>query len=284
MIRLFSIILLIILFLFWAPRLISLFLFDATSSDGFKESKHQPIELYYRYGVRTMHAVSIGDSTNPTVLFIHGSPGEWNNFVDFFLDSQLTENYHLISVDRPGFGQSGFGNPMPDLKEQAASIQSLLIRYRQSPKPMVIGHSLGGPVAARLSMDYPGEVGHLVLVSASVDPELEPEEWFRPILQWPVIRSIIPGELYASNMELINVKKYLYAMDTLWYRTTASATIIHGKNDMLVPFENVRYATEKLAHVPLDSIYDKQMNHFVPWSHPEYIKQTINKYFGHVIK
>ncbi len=40
--------------------------------------------------------------------------------VDFMGDTLLTSRAHLITVDRPGFGHSNFGNAEPSLEKQAA--------------------------------------------------------------------------------------------------------------------------------------------------------------------
>lgn len=78
---------------------------------------------------RSIHYARIqsGPDTLPTVLFIHGPPGVWDAFVGFFADSALYNRAQLISVDRPGFGKSGLGQPEPSLRAQAADL---------APKPV----------------------------------------------------------------------------------------------------------------------------------------------------
>src|SRR3546814_16092495 len=44
---------------------------------------------------------------------------------------------------------------------------------------IVVGHSLGGPIAAKLAMDYPDRVRGLLLLAPSVAPALEAPRWYQ---------------------------------------------------------------------------------------------------------
>jgi pimeloyl-ACP methyl ester carboxylesterase len=70
--------------------------------------------------------------------------------------------------------------PEQSLRMQSACLAPLLRLGKSAKKPILVGHSLGGPVAARLAMDYPDEVGGLILVAPSIDPELEKKNGIVP--------------------------------------------------------------------------------------------------------
>ncbi|MEL7148839.1 MAG: alpha/beta hydrolase, partial [Bacteroidota bacterium] len=51
-----------------------------------------------------------------TVVFIHGAPGSWSAFVDFMKADSLRDVVNILSVDRPGYGYSDFGDAMISLE------------------------------------------------------------------------------------------------------------------------------------------------------------------------
>jgi len=65
-----------------------------------------------------LHYAVTGSDTLPTLLFVHGTPGSWDAFQNYLMDSALLQHYRIISIDRPGFGYSDFGNAM-NLSAQA---------------------------------------------------------------------------------------------------------------------------------------------------------------------
>ncbi|MEQ8425900.1 MAG: alpha/beta hydrolase, partial [Cyclobacteriaceae bacterium] len=138
----------------------------------FKKRGLNGSEHYYRIGNRKINYVHSGDETLPLVLFVHGSPGSLSAFIHFLSDSTLLEKAQLISVDRPGFGASNFGYAEPSLESQAALLKPILEKYKDNRPITLVGHSLGGPVIARMAMDYPELVDGLVMVAPSIDPDL----------------------------------------------------------------------------------------------------------------
>jgi pimeloyl-ACP methyl ester carboxylesterase len=225
---------------------------------------------------RTLHYVITGDTTRQAVLFVHGSPGSYSAFVDFLADSSLLASYCLVTADRPGFGYSNFGLAEPSLDQQADFLVPLLERFKKQPA-ILVGHSLGGPVVANIAMRYPHLVGGIVLVAASVDPELEPNErWFRVPLRTPFLRWVLPTSLRVSNDELCDLKTELQTMQPLWKNIQCPVAIVHGEKDSLVPFGNVKFIQEQLPQSITPHLHTKkEMNHFVPWSNPELIREAI---------
>ncbi len=123
-------------------------------------------------------------------------------------DSQLLKKFRMVSVDRPGFGYSDFGDA------QHLDIQSLrispLFTQLANHKPMFLaGHSLGGPLVIKLGADNPGIFSGLVIISGSIDPKEEnPEKW-RPWLFNTSLNYLVPGALRPANEELWYLKKDL---------------------------------------------------------------------------
>ncbi len=96
-------------------RCVSISMSDKKISEYFATKAVKPTFGVVQVEKRFIHYAAIGADTLPTVLFIHGSPGSWDAFIGFFADSTLYTRARLISVDRPGFGKSGKGKPVPVL-------------------------------------------------------------------------------------------------------------------------------------------------------------------------
>jgi len=202
------------------------------------------------------------------VVFVHGSPGSSSNMIDFLADSTLLESALIIAVDRPGFsGSKPRGKGVPSLQKQAAMLAPIL-RKHQEKKVILIGHSWGGPLIARIAMDYPTLVDGLVFVAASVDPDLEPNYWYRPILHFPLIRWSLPAWFRSSNRELMFSVQELEKMRPHWSKITQICTIIQGEKDNLVPPKNADFAVEQLINASVTLNMQKELNHFIPWRAP----------------
>jgi pimeloyl-ACP methyl ester carboxylesterase len=238
-----------------------------------KASQHQ-----YKYDWRDIHYVSAGDSTKPLVLFVHGSPGSLDAFLEFLTLDDLRKNAFLVTTDRPGFGNSNFGYAEPSLKKQALALKPILEKYKNQKPRILVGHSLGGPLIAKMAMEYPELVDGLIIVAGSIDPDLEPNEtWFRAPLATPFLSWILPRAFRASNEEIYKLKPELQEMMQYWKNITCPVIVIQGKVDELVPYENVDFAKKMLVNAPVEFVIKDDMNHFVPWSDPQLVTDAILK-------
>ena len=230
----------------------------------------------YQSGHRKMHYAETGQAGKPVVLFVHGSPGSLSAFVPFLVDSSLLANAQLISMDRPGFGYSRYGQGEKSLTVQAEVIRDLVMEKKGDQPVILVGHSLGGPLVARVAMDYPDLIDGVVVVAGSIDPELEPNEtWFRAPLATPFLRWILPGSLRASNYELYHLKPELEAMVPSWKDLRCPIVVIHGKRDTLVPYGNVAFAEKHLDPSYTKFITHEAAGHFIPWEQPEMISKGV---------
>jgi pimeloyl-ACP methyl ester carboxylesterase len=255
------------------------FRMSAKEVEEFFEKRNLPaVQRKYSEGFRNIHYVQAGDTTQPLVVFVHGSPGSLSAFIDFLTDSALLKKSLLITTDRPGFGYSNFGVAEPSLEKQAALLRPILEKHKHNRPIILVGHSLGGPVIARMAIDYPELIDGLVLVAASIDPALEPNEtWFRAPLATPFLRWILPRSFRASNEEIYQLKPQLEQMLPLWKNITCPVYVVQGKQDNLVPAGNADFARKMLINAPVTLVWKDDMDHFVPWSNPELIRESILK-------
>lgn len=246
------------------------------------KNKSQPAELrQYAVGKRTLNYLVTGQAGKPVIMFIHGSPGSLSAFIDFMADSALLSRAELISVDRPGFGASDFGYAEPSLKKQAALLKPILEERKNNRPIILVGHSLGGPLIARMAIDYPELVDGLIMVAPSIDPNLEPHEWFRAPLATPFLKWLLPRSLRASNDEIYQLKPELEELVPLWKQITTPTLVIQGTRDSLVDPGNADFAKTMLVNAPITIQLLEGIDHFIPWSHPETIRAATLEFLDH---
>ena len=228
-------------------------------------------------GVKMNHA-EIGSDSLPVAFFVHGSPGSWGGFIDFMKDTVLLKKVKMVAVDRIGFGDSDLGNGEKSLTIQAELLKPIVAKYKKLGKKIIlIGHSLGGPMIARMAMDYPELIDNLIIVAGSISPDLEPnEKWFRIPMDFMPIKFLVPASFRASNREILYLKPELEKMLPLWKNVRQPVIVIQGGKDMFVSPKNADFAEKMLVNVKnLRIVRVDTMNHFVPWSHPQLIKKAI---------
>ena len=241
----------------------------------FAARKLQPHFKTHQFGDRPIHHVSVGDPGKPLVVFVHGSPGSWDAFIGFLGKPSLLERARLVSVDRPGFGGSGRHRHEPSLQRQAAALQPILENAQHGKGAILVGHSLGGPVIARMAMDYPHLVAGLIMVAPSIDPQLEKTKWYQIPADWKLFSWMVPKVLVTTNREILPLKGELETMLPLWASITQPVTVIQGEKDRLVPPGNADFAKRVLTTAPLTTVRIPDLNHFVPWRRPDLIEKAI---------
>jgi pimeloyl-ACP methyl ester carboxylesterase len=221
-----------------------------------------------------IHYAKTGSDSLPTLFFIHGSPGSWNAFENFMQDKELLARFRMISVDRPGFGYSRFGDAK-NLAEQSKLIAPLIDLLNNNKPFYIAGHSLGGPMAVQLFIDQPDPINGLILLAASVDPAAEKPEKWRPVLYKTPLKFLVPGAFRPSNKELWFLKEDLKRLDTQWHKITCPVWIIHGDKDSFVPVSNADYAKQKLTRASkVEVTLLPGARHFIPWEQYNDIKSV----------
>jgi len=232
---------------------------------------------------RMIHAVSISASDSlPWVVLVHGSPGSADAYLDFLGDTSLTNAARLATIDRPGFGYTQyFGRPEPSLAAQAAAVKTIVDQLAPHRKVFLVGHSMGGPVIARFAMDYPEQTAGLLFVAASVDPGLEEHPMWQAAINPPPLKWLIPKSLWTSNYEIKALEGELRQMLPRWEGIRCPVTVIHAKDDSLVPVENAAFAQRMLVNCPdlkMDILPDG--DHFILWSRHRKIRDAIKGLLG----
>lgn len=218
-----------------------------------------------------VRAATTGTAGAPLVLFVHGSPGAWNDFAYVMATPDLAERAFLVSVDRPGWGGSGESGLVASMQAQAAALRAVLEAHPESLPAIVVGHSLGGPVAARLAMDSPALVRALVLVAGSIDPDLEETTWYQALGRAPLVRWLVPDVLARADDEIRPLRGELRAMLPLWEELRMPVVVLQGEDDGLVPAANADFAERMITNAPLEVERIPDQGHLIPWQKPERI-------------
>lgn len=241
----------------------------------FEETETAFINENFALSGHDIHYIQTGNDDKPTLFFVHGSPGSWDAFKEYLKDSLLLKKYRMIAIDRPGFGYSNFGQA-EDLQTQSNRINAFL-KTKDNRRPIIlVGHSMGGPVIAKMATLSPDRYKALVIIAGSIDPDAEKPENWRKVIKVKPIRYLIPGAMRPANDELWVLKQDLKALKPLLKNIKSEVTIIHGTKDQLVPYSNVAFIQKELVNAKsMDLISIKEANHFIPWTHFETIRDAL---------
>lgn len=215
---------------------------------------------------------SKGEKKERALVFVHGSPGSLDAYLDYMIDTSLLDRVDLITYDRPGFGNSGFGVTAPSLTQQAETLAALL-RDLGYAHYYLAGHSYGAPVVLETAIRHPEHIEGISFIAGSISPELEPENsTWRKWIDLPVVRDLIPVSMRVSNEELMSLRQDLTMIEDDWDRIGIPVSVIHGTKDVLVPFANMQYASDKLvkADTIMTHVFEGE-SHFILWTHKQQI-------------
>jgi len=240
--------------------------------------------------------------TGAPLLFLHGAGGLFpdNPFLD-----QLAERYHVYAPELPGYGESTGEELLDDMLDFALHgwdvAQALGLQ-----RPHLVGHSMGGMIAAEMACIAPNDLSKLVLVNAAGlwIPEhpiadlfaLLPFEFAQLLFHDPVAgAALLTGGLDFSNVDAIadfyigNARRMGMAGKILFpipnrqiakrlYRLSAPTLILWGKSDALIP---PVYAEKWKALIPqAQLVLIEAAGHMLPYEQPAVFAAALSKFLG----
>jgi len=123
------------------------------------------------YRTVTIDGVSIfyreaGPPTAPAILLLHGVPTSSRQFQPLL--ARLSDRFHLIAPDYPGFGHSDWPSPREFAYtfDRLAAIMSRFTEALGLPRYTLYMHDYGGPVGFRMALAHPERVEALIVQDA----------------------------------------------------------------------------------------------------------------------
>lgn len=236
------------------------------------------------------------------LVFMHGAGGLFpqNPFLD-----RLAEQYHVYAPEFPAYGESTGEELLEDMQDFALHGWDVISALGLS-KPHLMGHSMGGMIAAEMACLAPNDLNKLVLIGSaglwiaeqpipdifSFLPHEFAQYLFHDRTQG---EAMLTGGLDLKNPEALkefyigNSKRLSMAGKILFpipnrrlskrlYRLTAPTLVIWGKSDKLIP---PVYADRFKTLIPQAEVVQiAEAGHMVPYEQPEAFVSVVTRFLG----
>ncbi len=202
------------------------------------------------------------------VLFIHGLGSSSDRWLDI-PDALSLSGMHAVAVDLPGFG----GSDKPEMDYTIKNFAKVIARFMHETRiddgrACIVGHSLGGYIAAELAIENRSLVDRLVLVDSSgmldgptplleqyLDAAMNPsKQSVRSVFEQLVANPIrIPEVLVDGFIYRISQPNARHAFQSAFYNSTKTrlgANRLRKINDSGIPVLIIWGSEDRL--IPLD--------------------------------
>jgi pimeloyl-ACP methyl ester carboxylesterase len=170
----------------------------ADTSVSYHTIRVDDLDIFYR---------EAGLKDAPTILLLHGLPSS-SRMYQPLLESSLSEKYHLVAPDYPGFGNTSW----PDRKKFAYTFDHLAKVMQDFADQMHLDHytlfmqDYGGPVGFRMALAHPEKVQAMIIQNACAYEEGLSPLWVVRRAFWQD-REAHEAEVRANLLSLEATKK-----------------------------------------------------------------------------
>ena len=226
-----------------------------------------------------------GKGNDRHILFIHGLGSSADRWLG--IPSALSANFHTVSLDLPGFGES----------DKPATMDYTIENFRKTvvdfinelaindAKTSIVGHSLGGYIAAEVAIENKNMVERLVLIDSSgmlkkptplleeylkvaINPTKDKvRKVFEQMVAAPtriptklvegfISRINLPNAKYAFKSTLANSANTQIGLGRLKLIESIPTLILWGSEDKVIPPEHSRLFKENIANSHIEIIPD----------------------------
>ena len=236
------------------------------------------------------------------LLFVHGAGGFLSD--NRFLD-ELAKKYHVFAPELPGFGESTGEEQLEDMLDFTLHTWDVATALGLK-KPHVVGHSMGGMIAAEMAAVAPNDVAKLVLVGAAglwIPEHPIPDLYAMLPHEYPKYLThdqefglkLLTGGLDFSNLEVLaefyiaNSRRMAMAGKILFpipnrrvskrlYRVKAETLVLWGAEDILIP---PVYGERWKALIPGARLVQiREAGHLLPYEQPEIFVSAVSGFLG----
>jgi pimeloyl-ACP methyl ester carboxylesterase len=226
-----------------------------------------------------IQVAAVGADTLPMLLLIHGAPGAWWGYMNLMDDPELQKRFHIVSVDRLGYGKSRWRKSrfVTSIDMHARSLLPVLKLNKSCEKVIVLGRSYGAPIAAQLTVLAPDEVKHLIMVSPVIDPDKERFYWFSKWGKSPLVRPFLPRDFNAATAEKYSHSQELRKMIPVWQQLMVPTTVVQGGNDWIADPTNIDFAKKHIPSKEAQFILLPNAGHMITSTHSDMIREMVMK-------
>ncbi len=226
-----------------------------------------------------------GKGNSRHILFIHGLGSSADRWLG--IPSALSANFHTVSLDLPGFGES---DKPATLDYTIENFRETIVEFMNKVvindgKTSIVGHSLGGYIAAEVAVENKNMVERLVLIDSSgmlKKPTPLLEEYLKVAInptkdkvrkvfeQMVADPTRIPSKLVEGFISRINLPNAKYAFKSTLANSTNTqiglgrlklidhipTLILWGSEDRVIPPEHSRLFKEGIANSQIEIIPD----------------------------
>jgi pimeloyl-ACP methyl ester carboxylesterase len=234
-----------------------------------------------RVGPATIAYHVAGDG--PPIVLIHGLSGSarwWARNI-----RPLAQRFRVHAVDLIGFGGSRCGRRF--VLGEAADYLARWMDQIGLERAGLVGHSMGGYIAAELAADHPARIERLVLVDAAALPfdqgltthglgmmqelrYLRPS--FLPTLLYDALRAG-PSTLWGAANDLLRSD-----LRPKLERIQAPTLVVWGEHDALVPLEVGRRLSRHVGSK--DLLVIKGAGHNPMWDCPQAFNRAVDAFLA----
>ena len=236
------------------------------------------------------------------VVFLHGAGGllDENPFLD-----ELATRYRVYAPELPGYGESLGEELLEDMLDFALHGWDVVAALGLE-RPNIVGHSMGGMIAAEMAAVAPHDLAKLVLVSAAglwipehPIPDIFaflPHEYAQVLFHDPAAgQALLTGGLDFTNMQALadfyiaNSRRMATAGKILFpipnrrvakrlYRVTAETLVVWGKQDRLIP---PVYGEKWIQLIPDARLVQLDAaGHMLPYEQPRACATVVANFIG----
>lgn len=238
-------------------------------------------------------------------MFLHGLDSSSDRWID--IPEAFSRHCHTIAVDLIGFG----GSDSPELNYTIKTFREFVLDFMRSiqiddGRTTIIGHSLGGYIAAEIAIENRSMINRLVLIDSSgmldgPTPLLEEylsaaisasHEKVRKVFEqlvaqsWRVIPILVdvfinrinkPGAKHAFESAFFNSTGTQIGLHRLKKIQGVPTLIIWGKSDSLIPLEHSKLFEETISNTSLEIVEDAGHAPFA--EKPAIVSEMLHEFF-----
>ena len=226
-----------------------------------------------------------------SIIFLHGWGASSKIFQPFY--HYFKTEFSTYFLDLPGFGDSPIERPM-NLNDYACFVCDFT-KSKNIAKPIIVGHSFGGAVAAKLAIIHPEILSKLILVGASA--VRQPRRIIKLAKKLAdLLKPLMPCELRMWILELLNLDKTDWAQiespilkesfknvineDLSPYlpQIKSPTLVIWGENDIVTPLKEGTLIAKLIPNAQLSLI--KNAGHMVFLEKPNEFVKLIKEFIS----